>query len=87
MDEAEFWGRLEFRICEEFAGFADRQLRHYWCDGLVPEEYDLAGAEPHINGVAYGPGGELPAGRVLRLRHQPGPRADRPGALPAEVLD
>jgi len=53
VDEQEFWRRLEFRICAEFAGFADRQLRFYWCDGLVPDDYDLTGAEPHVSGVAY----------------------------------
>ena len=52
-DEQEFWRLLEFRICAEFTGFADRQLRHYWCDGLVPDHYDLTGAEPHVSGVAY----------------------------------
>ena len=49
----EFWRRLEFRICVEFAGFADRQLRYYRCDGLVPDDYDLTGAEQHVSGVAY----------------------------------
>jgi len=44
MQEPEFWQRLEFRICAEFRGFADHALRSYWCDGLIPEEYDLAGA-------------------------------------------
>jgi len=53
VEEQEFWRRLEVRICAEFAGFADRRLRYYWCDGLVPEDYDLAGAEPRISGVAF----------------------------------
>ena len=59
MDEPEFWIDLEYRICAEFAGFADRQLRSCWCDGLIPEEYDLAGTEPRISGVAFcGPSGQ-----------------------------
>ena len=29
MEEKEFWRRLEFRVCAEFAGFADRRMRHY----------------------------------------------------------
>jgi hypothetical protein len=41
VDESEFWLRLERRICAEFEGFDDRQLRWYWCDGLSAEEYDL----------------------------------------------
>jgi hypothetical protein len=52
MNEPEFWQRLEFRICAEFKGFADRGLRLHWCDGLLPEQYDLAGAERRITGVA-----------------------------------
>jgi len=53
MQEPEFWQRLEFRICAEFRGFADHALRSYWCDGLIPEEYDLVGAERRITGVAF----------------------------------
>ncbi len=53
MEEPEFWQRLEYRIGAEFAGFADRRLRYYWCDGLVPEEYDLTSAERQISGVAW----------------------------------
>jgi hypothetical protein len=52
MEEAEFWQRLEFRISAEFKGFDDHRLRFYWCDGLYPEEYDLAGRERRITGVA-----------------------------------
>ncbi len=59
MDEADFWKRLEFRICAEFAGSVDSRLRFCWCDGLVPEEYDLAGGERRIEGRAWcGQGGQ-----------------------------
>ena len=59
MDESEFWTRLEYRISAEFAGSADRRLRYYWCDGLVPDGYDLLGAEPQISGLAWcGPSGQ-----------------------------
>jgi hypothetical protein len=53
VDEQDFWVRLEFRICAEFAGFADVRLRRFWCDGLVAEEYDFAGPEPCIRGRAW----------------------------------
>lgn len=53
MEEQEFWQRLEIRICAEFPGFADLRLRFYWCDGLVPEDYELASAEPRISGAAW----------------------------------
>ena len=59
MEEREFWVHLEYRICAESAGFADRRLRGFWCDGLIPEEYDLAGTESRISGVAfYGQSGQ-----------------------------
>jgi hypothetical protein len=51
MEEPEFWGRLEYRICDEFSGFGDR-LRWYWCDGLVPERYDRDGGHWLISGLA-----------------------------------
>jgi hypothetical protein len=53
VEEREFWVHLEYRICAEFAGFADSQRRSCWCDGLIPEEYDLAGTEPRISGVVF----------------------------------
>jgi hypothetical protein len=53
LEEQDFWLRLEHRIEAEFSGFADRKLRYYWCDGLVPDEYDLVGTEPRISGLAY----------------------------------
>jgi GrpB-like predicted nucleotidyltransferase (UPF0157 family) len=57
--ESDYWQRLEYRICREFEGFADERLRRFWCDGLDPEEYDLAAAEPCIRGRAWcGPDGQ-----------------------------
>ena len=89
MEEPEFWQRLEYRIGAEFAGFADRRLRYYWCDGLVPEEYDLTGAEQHISGVAWcGQSGQerwrftLMAGQGAASRD----RIDWPALLPGERL-
>lgn len=49
VEERDFWSRLEFRIGAEFSGFAHRRLHYYWCDGLMPDEYDLAGTEPRID--------------------------------------
>src|SRR5688572_8097977 len=53
MDEAEYWGRLEYRICREFAAMQNWDLRHYWCDGLIPEHYRLGASEPRITGQAW----------------------------------
>jgi hypothetical protein len=52
MDEATFWTELEFRVCAEFAGLADRKLRYYWCDGFTVQDYFLEDGEPRIVGRA-----------------------------------
>lgn len=53
MDEKEFWIALEFRLCDEFAGTAERHRRHWWCDGFVPVQYDISSGEPKITGEAW----------------------------------
>ncbi|AMV29151.1 hypothetical protein VT84_32450 [Gemmata sp. SH-PL17] len=53
MNEADFWLRLEFRLCSEFAGMADRHLRYLWCDGFGPERYHLGDFEPRITGHVW----------------------------------
>lgn len=53
MGEREYWGHLEYRICREFAGMQDWNLRHYWCDGLIPERYHLGDPETRITGYAW----------------------------------
>ena len=41
MTEADYWLRLEFRVCRELAGMEDKALRSLWCDGFIPEVYWL----------------------------------------------
>jgi hypothetical protein len=53
MDEACYWVSLEYRICREFGAMQNWDLRHYWCDGLIPERYHLLGSEPRITGRAW----------------------------------
>jgi hypothetical protein len=89
MDEAEYWRRLEFRICAEFAGFADIQLRNFWCDGLVPDKYDLADRESHIGGLAWcGMTGQERWRFTLRLggQAQSSEQIDWAALLPADHL-
>jgi hypothetical protein len=31
----------------------DRKLRSWWCDGFIPEEYELSGPTPRISGRAW----------------------------------
>jgi len=53
MDEAYFWGKLEFRLCREFAGLPERRYQYFWCDGFIPSEYVLDGPSPRITGKCW----------------------------------
>jgi hypothetical protein len=53
MDETDYWGRLEFRVCREFDGTSDRELQYLWCDGFIPQEYLIDDALPRITGHAW----------------------------------
>jgi hypothetical protein len=53
VDEGDYWVSLEYRVCREFAGMKDWDLRHLWCDGFIPERYRLSGSEPRITGRAW----------------------------------
>ena len=53
MTESEFWARLEFRVCDEFAGMPHNHLRFRWCDGFVPHEYQLDGLSPCVAGRTW----------------------------------
>jgi SRSO17 transposase len=55
--------------------------------GFLKKGTKSAGVQRQYSGTAGRAGGELPAGRVLRLCQQQGPRPDRPRAVPAEVVD
>jgi hypothetical protein len=54
-------GRLEWRICGEFAGMPERHRRYWWCDGFSPEQYVLDGPMPCIHGKAWICNGQLQA--------------------------
>lgn len=53
MSEADFWARLEFRLCSEFAGLSGRRYRCFWCDGFIPIRYLLDDHIPQITGKAW----------------------------------
>lgn len=53
MDEPGFWTALMFRVCREFTGMAKREHRRMWCDGFVPEVYELDEEPPCIRGTAW----------------------------------
>src|SRR5690242_18804993 len=53
VDEKNFWGSLEFRLCREFAGLPERRYQYFWCDGFIPSEYLLGDPSPRINGKVW----------------------------------
>lgn len=53
MNQAEYWARLEYRLCDELAGMEDKQLRALWCDGIVPQQFLLEEDVPRVVGYAW----------------------------------
>jgi hypothetical protein len=53
MVESDYWVALEYRVCREFAGMPQNQLRCLWCDGFIPAQYLLDGPAPCIKGRAW----------------------------------
>jgi len=53
MREADFWFRLEYRLCHEFKGLAARRCQGLWCDGFSPDKYLLDDDLPRITGEAW----------------------------------
>jgi hypothetical protein len=79
---------LEYRVCREFSGMQNLDLRHLWCDGFSPERYLLDAPQPRITGrawICYGPRQEQWK-FTLFLGHKVGSRdeVDWGSLLPAE---
>jgi hypothetical protein len=53
MDEADYWTRLEYRVCDELAGMDDKALRGLWCDGFVAEQFLLDVEPARVVGYAW----------------------------------
>lgn len=53
MDEAEFWGRLEFRLCREFNTLERCRRLGLWCDGIYPKASVLDAPRFEIHGCAW----------------------------------
>lgn len=53
MDQNEYEGSLEFRICREFSGMSDKSLHALWCDGVVLEHFRVDDPIPRIQGYAW----------------------------------
>jgi hypothetical protein len=53
VNEADYWARLEYRVCREFEGMSERPLRSLWCDGFIPGQYFISEPTPRIVGRAW----------------------------------
>lgn len=53
MTEKDYWARMEYRICGEFADMQDRSLRRIWCDGITPKSYCITGRRPRVIAEAW----------------------------------
>src|SRR5437868_6697848 len=53
MDEANFWGSLEFPLGREFAGLPERRYQCFWCDGFLAGDSILDGPSPWITGKCW----------------------------------
>ena len=53
MDESDFWAHLEYRVCHEIEGLKQPSLRRYWCDGFIPDQYEINEPSPHISGYVW----------------------------------
>jgi len=51
--ESEFWPRLEYRVCREFAGLRETQLRELWCDGFIARTFFPLGSGTKIVGQVW----------------------------------
>jgi hypothetical protein len=53
MSESDFWGRLEYRVCDEIRGLRQPGLRRFWCDGFIPVSYEFDQPSPRIVGRVW----------------------------------
>ena len=53
MNEADYWIKLEYRVCSEFMGMRERRIQYLWCDGFIVHEYLLNDHRPRIVGRAW----------------------------------
>jgi len=51
MEETEYWRQLEHRVCREIDGLKAQEFRGYWCDGFIPDSFDMEHAR--ISGLVW----------------------------------
>lgn len=53
MNENDFWSSLEYRVSRGMLGIEECRKAGLWCDGFIPEEYELDSNSPVIRGRAW----------------------------------
>jgi hypothetical protein len=53
VDAKDFWTYLEYRVCREIDGLRIGQFRGLWCDGFIPEQFELKQGQPVITGRVW----------------------------------
>jgi hypothetical protein len=51
--ESDYWGRLEYRVTSELAGIDEYRRLGLWCDGFIPDVYELEVDVPQVSGTAW----------------------------------
>jgi hypothetical protein len=53
MSEVDYWESLEFRVCHALREMPERRFQSLWCDGFIPNEYQINTASPRIIGEVW----------------------------------
>ena len=53
MNASDFWSRLERRVCREIDGLRVDGFRGLWCDGFIPEQFEVLDDRPMITGRVW----------------------------------
>lgn len=51
--EDDYWTELEMRVTREFSSDEECRRLGLWCDGFLPNRYDLGGSTPTIEGDVW----------------------------------
>jgi hypothetical protein len=59
VDAKDFWVRLEYRVCREIYGLRGDEFGGLWCDGFIPEQFEMVDGRPAMTGLVWmGRGGK-----------------------------
>ena len=53
LTERDYFGHLEMRVSRELAGMRQRDLRSWWCDGFIPEAFEVVGERCRVSGRVW----------------------------------